>query len=219
MDAHRTPDRTTLADALAAHDTSTRLRAAMAVGSTADPDFVDALVGRCAVEPDFYVRDMLTWALTRLPHRDVLARLSPELSSARPQARSQALHTLSKIGAPETWEWVTAGLLTDDDDEVARSAWRAAVVVVPSSARASLARSLAGQFGRGDRDLQLSLSRALISLGDVIVPAMEAAAEHADPAVATHARATMALMDDPELGFDAAVHEARRVAALGTDPA
>lgn len=217
MNAHRTPDHTAVTDALAAHDASTRLRAAMAVGSTADPDLLDALVSRCAVEPDFYVRDMLTWALTRLPHRDVLARLRPELASARPRARSQALHTLSKIGAPETWEWVAADLLTDDDDEVARSAWRAAVVVVPSSARASLAGSLAGQLGRGDRDLQLSLSRALITLGEEIVPVMDAAAGHTDPAVATHARATMALMDDPELGFDAAIHEARRVAALGTE--
>lgn len=216
MDTNTTPDRTALTDALAAHDASVRLRAAMAIGSTADSDLLDALIGRCAVEPDFYVRDMLTWALTRLPHRDVLARLRPELSSSRGQARSQALHTLSKIGDPETWEWVTAGLLTDDDDEVARSAWRAAVEVVPPSARPSLAGSLAGQLGRGDRDLQLSLSRALITLGEVIVPLMDTAAGHADPAVATHARATMALMEDPELGFDAAIHEARRVAALGT---
>lgn len=241
MNTTRPPDRAAITHALTAHDASTRLRAAMAAGSTADSDLLDALIGRCAVEPDFYVRDMLTWALTRLPHRAVLSRLRPELSSDRPQARSQALHTLSKIGDPETWEWVTAGLLTDDDDEVARSAWRAAVEVVPSSARASLAGSLAGQLGRGDRDLQLSLSRALIALGEVICPVLDAVAAHADPAaqadpphsdpaaqadpphsdpaVAAHARATMALMEDPELGFDTAIHEARRMAALGTEHA
>jgi hypothetical protein len=53
--------------ALAAGDASTRLKAVLAIGSSAQPALLDTLVARCAVEPDFYVRDMLTWALTRLP--------------------------------------------------------------------------------------------------------------------------------------------------------
>jgi len=204
-----------LASALAAGDPSLRLRAALEAGSRADPGLLDALIDRCAVEPDFYVRDMLTWALTRLPHPAVLDRLRLELGSTRPQARSQALHTLSKIGDARTWEWITPELLGDDDDEVARSAWRAAVVLVPSGSRESVAGQLIGQLGRGGRDLQLSLSRTLISLGEAIVPLLDAAVTQRDAVAATHARATMALMDEPELGFDAAIHEARRVAALG----
>lgn len=46
---------------------SVRLRAAMAVGTTPDPRFVDKLIERSAIEPEFFVRDMLTWALTRHP--------------------------------------------------------------------------------------------------------------------------------------------------------
>ncbi|CAM5482610.1 HEAT repeat protein OS=Streptomyces griseomycini OX=66895 GN=FHS37_003749 PE=4 SV=1 [Streptomyces griseomycini] len=38
-----------------------RLRTALAAGAAPDPRFVDELVERCAVEPDFHVRDMLTW--------------------------------------------------------------------------------------------------------------------------------------------------------------
>ncbi|CAG0932507.1 hypothetical protein PLCT1_02109 [Planctomycetaceae bacterium] len=58
---------TNLVGALAADDGSTRLRAALAAGLNAEPDLVYALVARCAIEPDSFVRDMLTWALTRLP--------------------------------------------------------------------------------------------------------------------------------------------------------
>ncbi|MFJ9123743.1 HEAT repeat domain-containing protein [Streptomyces sp. NPDC102340] len=116
---------------LADRDASVRLRAAMAVGSSPDPGFVGTLVERCAVEPEFYVRDMLTWALTRHPAALTLPALLCEVRSGPAQARSQALHTLSKIGDRSAWPVITRELLTDADDEVARSAWRAAVVLVP----------------------------------------------------------------------------------------
>ena len=73
---------------------SVRLRAALAVGTTPDSRFVDKLVERCAIEPEFFVRDMLTWALTRHPVPTTLPRLLREVHSKRAQARSQALHTL-----------------------------------------------------------------------------------------------------------------------------
>jgi len=40
---------------------SARLQAALAAGSRPDPRYVDVLVERSGIEPDFYVRDMLTW--------------------------------------------------------------------------------------------------------------------------------------------------------------
>src|SRR5690606_31417265 len=101
---------------------STRLRAALAAGTQPRPEFVDALVAQCATEPDFFVRDMLTWALTRLPAGRTLPALRAELESDRAQARSQALHTLSKIGDRSAWPDITRDLLRESDDEVARSA-------------------------------------------------------------------------------------------------
>ena len=62
-----------------------------------------------------------------------MPRLLAELRSERAQTRSQALCTLSKIKAPEAWPAITRSLLRDADDEVARSAWRAAVALVPDS--------------------------------------------------------------------------------------
>jgi hypothetical protein len=196
------------------HDSSSvRLRAAMAVGTRPDPRLVDTLVQRCGVEPDFSVREMLTWALTRHPAAVTVPLLVAELRSERAQARSQALHTLSKIGDRRAWPAITRALLADADDEVARSAWRAAVVLVPSGAEAELGRVLATQLGRGGRETRLSLSRALIALGAEI--AVRAAMTDADPRVRQHAIATERLARDPDAGFELAIEEAKRIVALG----
>ncbi|PRY19989.1 HEAT repeat domain-containing protein [Pseudosporangium ferrugineum] len=204
-----------LVEGLRAGDASVRLRAALAAGTAPDPGVVDALVERCGVEPDFFVRDMLSWALTRLPAEVTVPRLRAELASGRGQARSQALHTLSKIGDPAGWAAITRALLRDADDEVARSAWRAAVVLVPDGERAGLARELASQLGRGDREVRLSLSRALVALGEVIEPVLAAALAGDDPEVRAHARATERIFHDPDAAFAPSVEEAKRIVALG----
>ncbi|GGV16024.1 hypothetical protein GCM10010260_64250 [Streptomyces filipinensis] len=214
-----TPQHTRVADALGAKDASVRLQAALAVGSNPDPGFLETLVERCAVEPDFFVRDMLSWALTRLPPEITLPRIRQELDSGRTQARSQALHTLSKIGDSSAWAWITRDMLRDADDEVARTAWRVAVALVPEAVKRDLADALVMQLGRGDREVRLSLSRALVDLGDVSTPALEQAAAHPDPVVAAHARATELLRQNPETGFDAALDEAKRVVTLGPERA
>ncbi len=127
------------------------------------------------------------------------------------------MHTLSKIDDKSAWVWITRDMLRDADDQVARTAWRVAVALVPEDEKKDLADELVVQLGRGDRTVQLSLSRALVDLGDVIEPALEKAAVNSDPAVAAHARATEMLLQDPETGFDAAIDEAKRVVRLGPE--
>jgi HEAT repeat protein len=194
---------------------SVRLRAALAVGTTPDPRSIDKLIERCAVEPEFYVREMLTWALTRHSASMTVPELLNEVRSERAQARSQALHTLSKIGDRQAWPAITRALLSDADDEVARSAWRAAVVLVPEGEEPELAAVLSTQLGRGERETQLSLSRALTALGGVILPTLRAAMTDLDPRVRAHAIATERLLRDPDAGFEFAIEEAKRVVALG----
>ena len=200
--------------ALSSAGSSARLQAALRAGTDPDPAQVAALVDRCAIEPDFFVRDMLTWALTRHPAASTVPRLLEETRGPGSRARSQALHTLSKIGDPRGWTAIGPELLADADDEVARSAWRAAVLLVPAGSEAELAAALATQLGRGGRDVQLSLSRALAALGDSALPVLAAAADREDGDVPAHAIATERLMRDPDLGFDAAIAEAKRVVAL-----
>jgi HEAT repeat protein len=197
---------------------SVRLRAALAVGTAPDPRFVGKLVERCAVEPEFFVRDMLTWALTRHPVTRTLPVLLGEVRSESAQARSQALHTLSKIGDRQAWPAITRALLCDAEDEVARAAWRAAVVLVPEGEESALAAVLATQLGRGERETQLSLSQALVALGEVVAPALHAATAAPDPGVRAHALATQRLLRDPDAGFELAIEEAKRVTALTGAP-
>ena len=203
--------------ALESPDPSVRLRAALEMGKHPDPEHLDALVGRCAVEPDFYVRDMLTWAITRLPSHSALPRLRRELGSETAQARSQALHTLSKIGDRSAWPWVSR-MLRDPDCEVARTAWRSAAALVPDEDRRALAVELASQLGRGDRSLQRSLSRSLIELGPVLDEVLAPVAEDHGSSAALHARATMLMRDDLEIGFDAALHDAHLLVPADPDP-
>lgn len=194
---------------------SVRLQAALAVGTNPDPQAIDKLIERCAIEPEFYVREMLTWALTRHAPSLTVPKLIDELRSERAQARSQALHTLSKIADRQAWPAITRALLTDPDDEVARAAWRTAVVLVPEGEEPQLAGVLATQLGRGERETQLSLSRALIALGEVIMPTLRAAMTDPDAGVRQHAIATERLLRDPDAGFEFAIEEAKRVVALG----
>ncbi|MEV7871690.1 HEAT repeat domain-containing protein [Streptomyces sp. NPDC088124] len=208
-------DRIRVLQGLENSSASTRLQAALAVGTTPDPRFIEGLIARCAIEPEFHVREMLTWALTRHPPSMTVPELLREVLSEHAQARSQALHTLSKIGDRQAWPAITRALLTDADDEVARSAWRAAVVLVPEGEEPELAAVLSTQLGRGERETQLSLSRALIALGEATVPALHAAMTDPGPRVRRHAIATERLLRDPDAGFEFAIEEAKRIVALG----
>lgn len=158
---------------------------------------------------------MLTWALIRLPPGLVVPRLISELSHPSAQARCQALHTLSKFRDSSAWAAVAARL-DDEDGSVVRTAWYAAVALVPESERGWLAKRLAEHFGQGDRETQLSLSRALASLGeDTIAPILAAADRHGSEAVRQHAAATKRLLQNPEAGFALSLDNARREVALG----
>lgn len=191
-------------------DGSIRLQAALAAGSSPAASALGPLIERCAVEPDFFVRDMLTWALTRQSADRAVPRLLDELASPFPQARSQALHTLSKIRDARTWPALTAALLHDEEDEVARAAWRAAVLLVPAGGAAALAADLAGELGRRSRECRRSLTRALLDLGEAARTPLEQTAAEGAFAVRVHALATLHLLDRPERGFDDALADAER---------
>ncbi|HWR85509.1 MAG TPA: hypothetical protein VN200_05910, partial [Rhodoglobus sp.] len=92
------------------------------------------------------------------------------------------------------------------------------VVLVPEGEQAVLAAGLAGQLGRGEADVQRSLSRALADLGAAATAVVEAAAATGAEHVRVHASATARLIDDPDLDFEAAMVEARRQVALDAAP-
>lgn len=206
---------------LAHPSTAVRLRAAMAAGTYPDEAFIELLLERCGVEPDFYVRDMLTWALIHQPRADVVPQLRVDLGSRYAQARGQALHTLSKIGDPEIWEWITLDHIHDPDDVVAVPAWRVAAAVVPDDEVRWLATELLKELGRSDHDAMRSLARAVVVLTDraaawddatgacVIESMLESVvARTSDPKVQAHAEATLALYRNPGTPFSLTQSEA-----------
>lgn len=203
--------------ALTAPDASVRLRAALAAGAHPADAYAEILISRCAVEPDFFVRDMLTWAIVRLDPEVTVDRLLGELDSPIPQARSQALHSLSKIGDPRAWP-IEGHLLRDPDDEVARTAWRTAAGLVPAGSEAELAEVLATQFGRGDLEIQRSLSRVFVLLGEPAAAVVTRAQTDPDDDVRAHAVATGRLIANPEEDFGAEIEQAKRAAALHNAP-
>ncbi len=222
--------------ALESPQVEVRLRAAMALGTWPAEEHLEGIVQRCAVEPDPFVRDALSWALTRLPPALVLARVRRELDRPLPQARAQALHVLSKVGDRDARAWVTPELIADPDDTVARTAWRTAVSLTPlppdggdgaegdravdeavdeaaEAERTELAELLGQQLGRGDREVRRALSRSLVPLGPAATAVLRRATGSPDPEVAEHARTALLLAHDPEAAFAFDIQTAARAAA------
>jgi HEAT repeat protein len=189
----------TLEEVLKSPDQSVRLKAALAAGTYPNPDHIKVLIRQCATEGDFFVRDTLSWALMRHDQKTVVEYLKVELHSENTQARSQALHTLSKIGDKENYSLITRDLLLDPDDFVASTAWRSASVLVPESEKPALVELLVTQLGRGDSDTQFGLTRFLCAIGKPIVAPLTQAAQSADEVIRTHAEFTLIRFQEMEL--------------------
>ena len=182
---------------LRSYDQSERLRTALNAGTYPEPEFIDILVQRSAIEPDFYVREMIVWALMRHEIPLVVERLRPELISEIPQARSQALHTFTKIDDKNLYSEIPTESLFDAIDFVAMTAWRAASRLVPTGREVELGKILIHQLGRGNFEVQHALSRAFQAIGDLVLRLLEEATESESAGVREHAKFTIAIMKDP----------------------
>ena len=189
----------TLKALLESPDKSVRLQAALAAGTYPEDSYIEVLVIQCAHESDFFVRDTLSWALMRHDIGKVVERLKSELNSDNPQARSQALHTLSKIGDKQFYSLITNEHHFDSQDKVAVTAWRAASVLVPDHEKSVLTKVLVSQLGRGDSDLQFDLTRFLCALGDVIVEPLQLASKSDKEEVRLHAAFTLMRFNEMKL--------------------
>lgn len=188
-----------LSQMLASPDQSVRLQAALAAGTYPEPAFIEILVSQCAIETDFFVRDTLSWALLRNDQVAVFQRIIPELSSENIQAKTQAIHTLTKIGDKKNYSLITDEMLFDSDDFVASTAWRAASVLVPEVEKDALAAKFVTQLGRGDSDVQFALTRFLCAIGKEIVRPLESATKSEREEVRMHAQFTLIRFKEMQL--------------------
>lgn len=187
-------------------DHQVRLRAALRLGTLADPTVAAELVALLVAESDPFVRETLTWVVVRqaeatLPH--LVNALDREDTS-----RVQVLHALSKIRDPDTVEHVLP-LVDDPHPEVAAKAWWA----LGRTGTADAAPALLHHLGGADDERRHALTRALEQLGEPAVPGLAVALSHEDPTVRRHAAEALAAVGSPALGaLDALV-----AAAEGTD--
>ena len=189
----------TLRALLDSPDQSVRLKAALAAGTYPEDEFIEVLISQCAVEPDFFVRDTLSWALMRNDISKVVKRLETELESTNNQAKSQAIHTLSKIGDKANYRLITDAMLFDSDDFMAATAWRVASVLVPEDQKSNLVQKLITQLGRGDSDTQFGLTRFLCALGECIVEPLTEASKSTDETISNQAKFTLMRFSEMQL--------------------
>ena len=192
----------TLRALLDSPDQSVRLKAALAAGTYPEEDFIEVLISQCAIESDFFVRDTLSWALMRNDVSKVVKRLELELQSSNLQAKSQAIHTLSKIGDKTNYPLITDEMLFDSDDFIASTAWRVASVLVPEDQKPNLVTKLITQLGRGDSDVQFGLTRFLCALGDCIIGPLTEASKSEDDVISNQAKFTLLRFREMQLESD-----------------
>ena len=192
----------TLQSLLDSPDQSVRLKAALAAGTYPEDNFIEVLISQCAIESDFFVRDTLSWALMRNDVAKVVQRLKIELRSPNLQAKSQAIHTLSKIGDKTNYPLITDEMLFDSDDFIASTAWRVASVLVPEDQKLDLVAKLITQLGRGDSDVQFGLTRFLCALGDCIIGPLTEASRSEDEVISNQAKFTLLRFREMQLESD-----------------
>ena len=143
-------------------DREVRTAAALSLGKAADASAVEALVQALAAEPDFFIREYITWSLVRLGDAAVLP-LMDLLDHERPVARHSAAHTLSKMGDARARDALIDALQDDHAGVVAKAA-----SALGKIGDAQAIPALIGLLGHEDRELQATLVAVLE--GDLAPP-------------------------------------------------
>jgi HEAT repeat protein len=160
-------------------DKNTRIKAAMEIGTAADASAVNALADHLSRESDFFVREMLVWALVRIgaPSVDPMITMLTHNDAA---TRTQAAHALSKLGDVRA---VPALMRALDDASV--SVVQKAAYALGALGAVGAIPSLIALLVRGESELRNTLHDALVALGDTAVPELAALFGAADTNVAT----------------------------------
>ncbi|MFI1369000.1 HEAT repeat domain-containing protein [Streptomyces griseochromogenes] len=174
-------------------DRSVRNTAALAIGSQFETELADVLVEALWAELDFFVRETMTWSVTRLEEATrpaVLAAAAPDRSS---EVRVQALHVLSKFANPETVDAVLP-YITDADEEVARKArWALGRIQEPRAVP-----HLVALLGAHDLEVRNALTSDVAAFGAAAVPALVEALGSGDDVVRRHAADILCYIGHPD---------------------
>ena len=178
--------------ALVHPDKDMRQHAAVALGQRADPHLAPRIAELLWQEPDFFVRETLTWVLTRTPEAAADAA-SSALSVGDVNTRLQALHLLSKLADPNTVP-VVARFIDDAAPLVADEArWALARIADPS-----VIPLLVDRLGDTDQTARDAMTTALSQFGAPAVPTICTALTTAnDPSARAHAADVLCFIGAP----------------------
>ena len=153
-------------------DRNVRVQAALDVGALNAPGAAGVLVEALAADPDFFVRETITWSIVRLGAA-ATPLLLDRLKDDSPSVRHDAVHALSKIGDPRALEALVA-ILGDESSKVVCKAAFALGQIGDTSA----IPALVGLLGRDDRELESALNAVLERFGaGAVQPLVEALAD------------------------------------------
>lgn len=158
-------------------DKNARLRAVMALGQSGDPAALPVLLDRLRAEPDFFVRDNMSWAIAScgaVAVEPLIALLEDEL----PTVRYQAAHALSKLRDARAVPALLA-TLHDADADVALKA----VYALGRIGDVRALPALTQEIGSGSRERRTRREEALEAFGEDAIPHVSAMLTHADTAV------------------------------------
>lgn len=158
------PATQTLIEQLQHPDRNVRSHAALTLGRQPDVDAMPALLDALSTDPDFFVREDITWALLRLGEAAV-DPLMDLLQSDSADARHHAAHTLGKIGARRAVD-ALIGVLNDPHPMVMMKAAFTLGQIRDTKAIPALVALL----GHEDREVQTSVTRAMESFAPESIP-------------------------------------------------
>ncbi|MFC4456709.1 HEAT repeat domain-containing protein [Deinococcus sonorensis] len=169
-------------------DKNVRIRAALDLGAAQHLAALPDLIGRLGHEPDFFVRENLTWAVVRMGP-DAMPFLLRLLEGPDATTRLQVVHTLSKIADPASASALTRAI-NDPDDEVARKA----IFALGQMDHPEALTTLMGGVGHPDAERRNTLSTALVEFGHAALPPLLAALRHPDAQRRAHAADILGLL-------------------------
>ncbi len=172
-------------------DKNVRIRAALDLGATQHRDALPDLVGRLGQEPDFFVRENLTWAIVRMGP-DAVPPLLALLDTSDAATRLQAVHTLSKIADPASVAALSR-VVGDPDDEVARRA----IFALGQVGQPDALLTLRAELGHPDPERRHTLSTALVQFGHAALAPLLETLHHPEAHRRAHAADVLGLLGDP----------------------
>lgn len=172
-------------------DKNVRIRAALDLGAAQHRPALPNLIERLGREPDFFVRENLTWAVVRMG-ADAVPPLLGLLAHSDAAVRLQAVHTLSKLADPASA--VALGqAVSDPEDEVARKA----IFALGQMGDPAALRTLVEEVGHPDAERRNTLGTALVGFGQAAQAPLKALLRHPEAQRRAHAADILGLLGDP----------------------